>query len=171
MDTDNLFIDLSKIVKSDGAVLDIDRIFPAKAFDELDSCINFASDVLLVVSITNISNNTLFINANISFSVNLLCDRCLAPMTKQFNIRLEDNLAKENSLLEEGDYIVYHNDKVLLLDAIYQAIFVEISEKQLCSIHCKGLCTVCGADLNVAPCNCQTEEIDPRLLKLKDFFK
>jgi uncharacterized protein len=166
----NLLIDLTKIVKADGAVLDINKTFPAKEFYELDRSIDFASDVLLVGTITNMAN-ILFLNATISVSVHLLCDRCLAPTTKTFHIKMEERLAKPNSLEEDDDYIAYTNDKVLLLESIYQYIFLEISEKQLCADDCKGLCTICGADLNQEPCNCETEEIDPRLLKLKDFLK
>lgn len=167
---DNLFINLSKIVKSEGEVLDINKVFPKNAFYDFDSSIDFASDISLIGTITNMSSS-LFLDATISFSANLLCDRCLSPITKKFDIKLQENLAKENSLSEDDDYIPYSNDKVLLLEVIYQAIFVEISQKQLCFDACKGLCSICGADLNEAPCNCDSEEIDPRLLKLKDFLK
>ena len=166
----SLMIDLSAIVMADGAVLNINKTFPANAFSEFDSSIDFASDIAVTGTISNLAN-ILFLNATISFSANLLCDRCLTPFTKEFHIKVEERLAKPDSSEEEGDYIEYTNDKLLLSETIYQYIFLEVSEKQLCSDDCKGLCTRCGADLNTQPCSCDTREIDPRLLKLKDFLK
>ncbi len=39
--------------------------------------------------------------------------------------------------------------------------------KPLCDFACKGLCPVCGADKNAAPCACVTDVTDPRLAVLK----
>jgi uncharacterized protein len=37
----------------------------------------------------------------------------------------------------------------------------------LCRPDCKGLCPNCGQNLNEGPCQCSTENIDPRLAVLK----
>jgi uncharacterized protein len=42
--------------------------------------------------------------------------------------------------------------------------------KRLCDEQCKGLCQVCGADLNEGECGCVVEEIDPRLATLRDLL-
>ena len=46
-------------------------------------------------------------------------------------------------------------------------ISIENDQKFLCSESCKGLCVVCGTNLNVSECDCDTEEIDPRLEMFK----
>ena len=38
----------------------------------------------------------------------------------------------------------------------------------VCSEKCKGLCPVCGQDLNKAECGCERKVVDPRLVTLKD---
>ena len=38
----------------------------------------------------------------------------------------------------------------------------------LCDPACKGLCPVCGADLNDGECGCERTVPDPRLAALKD---
>ncbi len=43
-------------------------------------------------------------------------------------------------------------------DAIAEAIPMSI----LCREDCAGLCVRCGADLNVAPCRCPHDAVDPR---------
>ncbi|NMA14219.1 MAG: DUF177 domain-containing protein [Clostridia bacterium] len=43
--------------------------------------------------------------------------------------------------------------------------------KTLCREDCKGLCPICGSNLNIKQCRCERESIDPRLAALKNFFK
>jgi hypothetical protein len=38
----------------------------------------------------------------------------------------------------------------------------------VCFEGCKGLCALCGRDLNKGPCGCTEEEIDERWSRLKD---
>ena len=46
-------------------------------------------------------------------------------------------------------------------------VTLELPFQLLCREECKGLCPVCGADLNETTCNCNTKKVDPRLEKLK----
>ena len=71
------------------------------------------------------------------------------------------------------------DDEVILLDSgnidlseVTDRAFVgSIPIKYLCSEDCKGLCSVCGANLNRESCSCEEDNIDPRLAKLKEFIK
>ena len=38
----------------------------------------------------------------------------------------------------------------------------------LCRPDCRGLCPVCGVDLNQQSCSCGKDDIDPRWEKLKN---
>ena len=40
----------------------------------------------------------------------------------------------------------------------------------LCKDDCKGICSRCGANLNVTACNCDTEQADPRMAAIRDIF-
>ena len=49
--------------------------------------------------------------------------------------------------------------------------FLTISRHRLiCSNECKGLCPVCGKDLNDGECACQEEEGDIRLAPLAQLY-
>ncbi|MBR1859940.1 MAG: DUF177 domain-containing protein [Selenomonadaceae bacterium] len=43
--------------------------------------------------------------------------------------------------------------------------------KNLCKEDCKGLCPICGANLNENECNCDRFVVDPRLEALKNFLQ
>jgi len=44
---------------------------------------------------------------------------------------------------------------------------MEIPFKPLCSESCKGLCSECGADLNIGDCGCEHGEVNLKMSALK----
>ena len=52
------------------------------------------------------------------------------------------------------------------LDELEQFLLA-LPMKPLCSEGCKGLCTICGTNLNRGACDCKREWEDPRLAALK----
>lgn len=170
MENNELWIELMSIVKAEGAVLEISKVYPKKCFLEIDSALPLYSDVTLKGQITNLSGS-LVLDGVLEFSLLYSCDRCLEEYEKSYKLDFSDVIAKENSDYEEGEFIPYSGSRVLLTDAIYKRFFPLTLEKHLCSEDCKGLCTICGGNLNQRDCGCKVEEIDPRLEKLKEFFK
>jgi uncharacterized protein len=107
------------------------------------------------------------------------CSRCLEPfmnvveadfseaftVLKSYSEENCDYLASEtaNNLTVTGDYLY-------LDEYIRQQIILAQEISPVCKPDCKGLCPVCGSDLNKATCSCSSDNktIDVRLLKLKD---
>ncbi|MDF2674142.1 MAG: hypothetical protein K0R09_2410, partial [Clostridiales bacterium] len=58
-----------------------------------------------------------------------------------------------------------------LKDMVMDNIILSMPIKFLCSPECRGLCPVCGKNLNKYQCNCNKNNVDPRLAVLKDLFK
>lgn len=170
MEKDALYIDLSSITKAEGAVLDVNKTYPKEAFYEVERTLPLASDVVLCGNITNLSGN-LFLKGTVSFLLSFACDRCLDDFTKEFCLEIDEVIAKENSDFEADEYISYAGNKVFLVEAIFKYIYQLTLEKHICKDDCKGLCSKCGLNLNFKTCDCTDDEIDPRLEKLKDFFK
>ena len=55
---------------------------------------------------------------------------------------------------ENDEYIVAENEKVDVNKIALSDLVLELPTKMLCSEDCKGLCPVCGCDLNESECNC-----------------
>ena len=53
---------------------------------------------------------------------------------------------------------------------INNEIIVNWPMKVLCKPDCKGICRVCGKDLNEGDCGCDTFVPDPRMAVIKDIF-
>ena len=54
---------------------------------------------------------------------------------------------------------------------LYNEILSEWPEKVLCREDCKGLCKVCGQNLNAGSCDCEEPGLDPRMSVVRDLFK
>jgi len=55
--------------------------------------------------------------------------------------------------MSEDDDVVFHDGRALDLDVpVREAAILARSMAPLCRPDCKGLCPVCGADLNERPC-------------------
>ena len=70
---------------------------------------------------------------------------------------------------DEANYIDgYHLDVEQLL---YNEILVGWPMKVLCSEDCKGICSVCGQNLNEGSCDCEDTSLDPRMSVIRDLYK
>ena len=71
----------------------------------------------------------------------------------------------------DSDAYIQVDSGSLDLDELLRAdILLELPTKYLCREDCKGLCAVCGKNLNDGPCNCNLHQIDPRLEVLKQLI-
>lgn len=117
-----------------------------------------------------------YLTANISFKYIENCDRCLKEFTQTIDTVLSGELREKsdkiiNSTEKDEEIIYYEENELSLRELIISTIIISLPMKSLCKNDCKGLCSKCGKDLNKGECDCVIENIDPRLAKLKDFFK
>jgi uncharacterized protein len=123
-----------------------------------------------------------FIAGSASTTLSLQCSRCLNDFTEDLSVEL--NLAYMPQDDEEDGEPAHEHE--LLADEIQTGFFIDgeldltqiVSEqlvlnspmKPLCGEGCKGLCSVCGIDLNEHECSCEKGNIDPRLQVLKEYL-
>jgi uncharacterized protein len=88
-----------------------------------------------------------------------------------FVIDLSGTLERTNS--EEDSFFVADpsSSYFVLDDLVREAIILSLPLKPLCSEECKGLCPICGTDLNKSHCHCVIEKTDPRWDMLKGLLK
>ena len=107
-----------------------------------------------------------------SVTLSIPCDRCLEPVEINIDFNVDDviefNKTESDEEQEEKDYIDGYNLDVDRL--IFGELLVSIPGKILCREDCKGLCPVCGTNLNVAECGCDRDVLDPRMSVFKDIL-
>ena len=84
-----------------------------------------------------------------------VCDRCGMEFRKTIMIESEETFAKEQS--EDEDYYPLRGSIVELDDVIRNIIAFNFPTSVLCREDCKGLCLICGNNLNLTDCDCQKE--------------
>ena len=58
-------------------------------------------------------------------------------------------------IVNNDEYVVTEGDSLDLDELVIQDILLQLPSKMLCKEDCKGLCSVCGTDLNFNECNCK----------------
>jgi len=99
----------------------------------------------------------------------LTCSRCLETFSHSINIKLSEKLSKTLKN-EDEDIIFINNDRLDLDEIVENNIISMLPIKRICNKDCKGLCQQCGINLNHSTCKCVSDDVDPRLAKLKELF-
>ena len=127
------------------------------------------------VVVKHIERRQLEINISSKVVVLIPCDRCLEDVRVELNIDSTKHVDLELSDAElpegfdESDYIEgYHLDVDKLL---FNEILIGWPTKVLCRENCKGICNVCGQNLNKGTCDCEDTGLDPRMSVVRDLFK
>ena len=110
------------------------------------------------------------LNAEVSFDFSIPCDRCAEEIDRRYHYSFSHILEQS---LEDGDqdrYVEVKNDTLDLDELLREDILLELPTKFLCREDCRGLCSVCGKNLNKGPCGCTVSEGDPRMQVLKDLL-
>lgn len=123
-----------------------------------EGCISNAGDVLLL-------------EAELSAQVRRTCGRCLKEFTTVTKADVLEKFYPASAENIEKDAFVYDSDIVDVTEPLRESLLLAEPIQALCKEDCKGLCPVCGADLNSGDCRCDRFSVDPRLAALKQFIK
>jgi uncharacterized protein len=166
-----MICDVSSILKITGASVRVSGRVRGPGRASSDAGLVFHDDIRLEGVITNIGS-TLELKANVTGSFQALCARCVKELTRQFDIDFTEILANRSADNAGRDAVVlFEGNTVDVSDIAQDNILVNLPSKYLCDENCKGLCPVCGADLNVASCDCESERVDPRMAGLKKLLE
>lgn len=125
------------------------------------------------LQLTNEENKRLLIETEVDVTIEIPCDRCLTPVAEAFHIEVtrEVPIGEREDAVEDEDEFDYVDGFNLDVDRlIYGEILVNWPTKVLCKEDCKGICRICGANLNTQTCDCQKTELDPRMAAIQDIF-
>ena len=119
---------------------------------------DFAGDIKIVGEVEDVGR-CFVVRGQIECTRIFTCDRCLAQASENQVHEFEEEFDKSDAVDELIDVTEFLRDSLLAGQPM----------KNLCKADCKGLCPVCGANLNEGECDCDKFIVDPRLAALKDF--
>jgi uncharacterized protein len=110
-------------------------------------------------------------------AVEVPCDRCLREVVIPVHRNLDlfytpdDPLAGRSGETElqprDLDFAIYEHEAIDLDELVREQMALSLPTRVLCREDCRGLCSQCGADLNIETCQCQPP-MDPRWQALAD---
>ncbi|MGE5381303.1 MAG: YceD family protein [Methylocystaceae bacterium] len=99
------------------------------------------------------------------------CSRCLKefdfPLQSSFAVDLIQGEPDEDT----GEAYIIEGNEVDLEPILMEQILFNLPLGLTCNTDCKGLCPVCGQDLNVKACHCRSKQTDPRWDALKKLME
>ena len=126
------------------------------------------------LKITNLGGRKVKIELEGEVTLSLPCDRCLREVAEVVSFQTErevDFSMTEEERTAELDETNFINGYDLDVDAfVCEEILLGFPMKVLCQEDCKGICKVCGANLNEGECGCDRTELDPRMSVIRDIF-
>jgi uncharacterized protein len=109
----------------------------------------------------------------------LECSRCLRSFSHPVNTEMHFDLAPLSSLgtaaeheLGKGELEIefYQGDEIDPADLVREQVLINLPMVPLHTPDCKGLCSVCGTDLNEMECGCRKDAWGP-FSALNDLLK
>jgi len=109
-------------------------------------------------------------------TLELSCGRCLEPfpwpVDASFDLRYQPralNTGEGEREIEEDDLTTafYENETIDLAELMREQFYLTLPMKPLCADDCRGLCPICGTNLNTGACHCTPRWEDPRFAALK----
>ncbi len=86
------------------------------------------------------------------FTLSHVCDRCLKEFEREYSYEFSHVCVRDRSSNDE--HIVVENNTLDLNDLAISDSLLQLPTKILCREDCRGLCYVCGQNLNDGECNC-----------------
>ena len=110
------------------------------------------------------AGKNIVVEGSLSTRVLLRCDRCLEPyswdLSKDFRIYLSISPFRGNvdvELLENDLNLDFIDGNFLEPDqVIREQLILNVPMKMLCTADCRGLCPLCGCNLNMTRCSCSS---------------
>lgn len=93
----------------------------------------------------------------VSCTLDVVCDRCLTELKRDYSYDFSHTVVPY--LQSEGDiydtYLVAQHDSIDMNETAISDLLLMLPTKMLCREDCKGLCDICGCNLNERTCNCR----------------
>lgn len=151
-----MVIDISKIAGADGETLDFSG---EVKFEE------YEYPVKVKGTVKNYSGQFV-LNCDMETVLLAQCARCLKEFKKEISFSMEEVLGSEDCL----ECLKIVQNTIDITEGVYTLLSLNIAQKFLCKESCKGLCFVCGTNLNESECNCDKDVVDPRFEVIKNLL-
>lgn len=172
-----MLVNLSDVLTSEGKVETVTVPLEMTSFTNRLGSFPIGECSPVEFTFANAGVNKARVTGRADITFNTQCDRCLTEVPTSLTLKFDrivtsPGVASEKDTSEESDDDLSFMEGYQL-DAetfVYNEIMLNWPMKILCRPDCKGVCPVCGRNLNDGECGCDTFVPDPRMAVIKDIF-
>ena len=158
-----MILDLHEIIEAPGksvpfqCELDADRLrFPAlEAFNGPVTAQGTVKNTAGILELT----------ADVRADMTVRCSRCGKSFQRLLTPRYAATLQADAEDADSESVFPLDGDGADVSDVLETCFILDTDQTYLCREDCRGLCPICGKDLNDGPCGCK-KEMDPRMAAL-----
>jgi uncharacterized protein len=160
---DPLHLPIAELVRRPGAARDFDIAVPLTGFGNGVATVDPAQPAHIDGRLEHVPEGVV-VRATIEAPWAAACSRCLRPVGGTVTVHV-DELFERAAI--EGETYPLGEDELDLTPLVRDALLLELPSAPRCTEDCAGICPMCGADRNVAPCDCVDTTPDPRWAALR----
>ena len=171
-----MLLDLSRIRT---AHAHIEERYPREALRRSDDVYEIVAPVELTFDLDKKGDRYRLLG-QVRTKLELACSRCVDPFVVLIDSAFDLDYRPQAANTGEGELEVedddlstayYEDDAIDLDQLIREQLYLALPMKPLCTETCRGLCPLCGINLNRSACACERTWDDPRLAVLKALKK
>lgn len=168
-----MLVNVTDVFASEGKVISKEIPFERTVIVHEGSGFPVKDSSAVSLKLSNTAQGKALVEARLKLTVAVPCDRCLNEVEYPLDLNISREVCTPDRAgadeLEEQD--AFMEGYSLNIDSLIDnEITTSWPMKVLCRPDCKGLCPVCGKDLNTGACGCDTFVPDPRMAAIMDVF-
>lgn len=161
-------IDITEIAGRESTIMEISTIVNRLDLEHEILGVTLESDINMALKLTYIKGY-IFVSGRVNGLYLANCHRCLIQIDGTYDVTIEEKFSLVSEKIDDESY-PYEGHFIDVSSLLIDNILLSFPTTILCKEECKGLCPKCGINLNIKQCTCETQEINIKMEKLKDYF-
>lgn len=166
-------LELLDVFRTRGKSYKVEPSLPLKSYDRTGVEYEVVDISPIRLEFTNIDIGKVSVKGSFEIELLIPCDRCLKNVSNKISCEVENELLSDEVRVDDDDaeeLSYLHGYEFDVLEFVSLSVLMNMPSKVLCREDCKGLCPVCGSDLNEHDCGCDSFVPDPRMARIADIF-
>lgn len=168
-----MLVNLIDVFANDGCVQELEALYEADVFTSRLGTFPIKEKKPVTLKLSNLGQSKALVEGSTKLTLVFACDRCLSDVDYTFDLSFQSELVSPDYSGEDSDDCalgVMEGYHLNVDELINNEILLNWPMKILCREDCKGICKICGKNLNDGECGCDDFVPDPRMAVIKDIF-
>jgi len=168
-----MLVNLSDVFTCEGRQISLEVPLEMRSFESGMGCFEIVEKTPVRFTFANMEAGKVRVEGSVKLTLRTNCDRCLAEVPTVLDLQFERIVSAPETAADEeaeDDPDIMKGYQLDTEELVHNEIIGNWPTKILCKEDCRGLCPVCGQNLNERDCGCDTFVPDPRMAVIQDIF-